>query len=77
MSEKWSMAFSFGLEYRNYHYPKYIDFEAENDQDAKKQILNLCKKIVVRMKHAKWEYFIIQAMPYWKSENAILDGNRL
>ncbi len=29
------------------------------------------------MKHAKWEYFIIQAMPYWKSENAILDGNRL
>ena len=77
MSEKWSMALGFNLEYTNYHYPKYIDFEAKNDQDAKEKILNICKKIVARMKHAKWEYFIINAMPYLKPKNAVLDSNRM
>ncbi|MBI2446909.1 MAG: hypothetical protein HYV51_03835 [Parcubacteria group bacterium] len=77
MSEKWSMIFGFNLVYKNYHYPRFINFDAENDQDAKKKVLDFCKKIVARMKHAKWEYFIIQAMPYCKQKSEILDGNRM
>ncbi|MBI2635575.1 MAG: hypothetical protein HYW79_03495 [Parcubacteria group bacterium] len=76
MDEIWSMIFNFGLSNNNPNYPRVIKFIAKDDNEAKQKILNICKKIVSRMRQSKWEYFIIQAMPYLKSDEG-LDGNRM
>ena len=74
--EIWSMIFSFELDYNSPNYPKWVEFIAKDNDDAKLKILNICKKIVSRTHKSKWEYFIIQAMPYLESSKCF-DGNRM
>lgn len=76
MGEIWSMIFAFDLDCNNRNYPKWIEFIAKDNDDAKLRIINICKKIVSITRQSKWKYFVIQAMPYLKSGDG-LDGNRM
>lgn len=72
--EKWNMSFCFKLDCGKRVPPKLIEFEAENDNDAKLKIINICKKIVSRTHKLKWNYFIVLAVPY---SDIGFDGNRM
>jgi len=75
MSEIWSMVFVFDFQRRNKSYPQ-TEFMAENDNDAKLKVLNICKENVQRIRQFKWKYFVIQVFPCPKSDDDFSYINR-
>lgn len=73
--EAWSLSFNFNLDYEGKQ-PKHVTFIAKTDEDAKNKILNICQKIVSRRRKAKWDFFIMHAMPYLSLHDRKCDGER-